>query len=82
MPVDVKYIVRGYLKQHGQDGLCADHCGCGLDDFAPCGDGPHGNCIPARRLVIPPRGEELLHPDTDEPMDYEGDAGDSVYIPA
>lgn len=32
------------------DGLCEPEteCGCGVKDFAPCGQGPYHNCRPAR----------------------------------
>jgi hypothetical protein len=51
--MDVKTIVREYLIKHGHDGLCNEDCGCGLDDFAPCGEGPYPDCHAARRLVMP-----------------------------
>lgn len=39
-----------WLSEHGHDGLYAleGPCGCGLDDFAPCGDGPFPECVPAK----------------------------------
>ena len=33
----VKEIVKEYLEKNGYDGLCGENCGCGLDDFMPCG---------------------------------------------
>ena len=47
--IDVKGIVMEYLKAHGYDGLYNPdiECGCGLDDFCPCDDGPNRDCIPA-----------------------------------
>jgi hypothetical protein len=42
----VKEIIIDYIKQHGFDGLCDLECGCGLDDFAPCGD-VRDTCEPA-----------------------------------
>jgi hypothetical protein len=43
-----------WLKERGYDGLYADFggteaCGCDVDDFAPCGEGPLAECVPARR---------------------------------
>lgn len=38
-----------WLRWRGFDGLySAEPCGCGLDDFAPCGEGPFPGCVPAR----------------------------------
>ena len=34
--VTVQDMVKTYLIEHGFDGLCAEECGCGLDDFCPC----------------------------------------------
>lgn len=48
-------MVLDWLREHGADGLCEPEteCGCGLDDFAPCGDGPYPHCKAAisRTLV-------------------------------
>lgn len=35
--MNVKQIVIAHLTSIGADGLCAEECGCGLDDFMPCG---------------------------------------------
>jgi hypothetical protein len=42
-----------WLREHGYDGLYAlingtEECGCGVDDFAPCGEGPFPQCVPAK----------------------------------
>jgi hypothetical protein len=45
-----------WLEARGYDGLYAnfnaplggDGCGCGLNDFAPCMEGPFPECVPAR----------------------------------
>jgi hypothetical protein len=53
--MDCKKIIIEYLRSNGFDGLCEPEteCGCGLDDFAPCCDGPYPQCRPAtaRRLA-------------------------------
>ena len=43
-------IIKDYLQKNGHDGLCLPDfdCGCGLNDFAPCGDGPTPQCQPAK----------------------------------
>lgn len=43
--MNVKDIVRAYLKDNGYDGLCGDFCGCGIDDLM-CGCDPNF-CEPA-----------------------------------
>lgn len=69
--MDCKEIVIEWLKQHGADGLCEPdtECGCGLEDFAPCGDGPYPHCKPAKAATL---GDG----------DYVGDAGpgDTAYF--
>ena len=42
----IKEIVLDYLKEHSFDGLAGDECGCGIDDFAPCGE-MRSDCQPA-----------------------------------
>lgn len=46
----IQIIVR-WLREHDFDGLCEPEteCGCGLDDFAPCGAGPYPYCKPAKK---------------------------------
>lgn len=45
----VKQIVIAHLKSIGADGLYAEECGCGLDDFMPCGgDRDVSTCKPAK----------------------------------
>ena len=43
-------IVAEFLRTHGYDGLCNPdaECGCGLDDFVPCG-AVIVDCLPAYR---------------------------------
>ena len=43
-----------WLKARGYDGLYAlidggDECGCSVDDFAPCNEGPFPECKPAEQ---------------------------------
>jgi len=63
-------IVKKYLTENGYDGLCnADtECGCGLNDFAPCGDGPYPTCETAKARPL-------------KECEYAGEAevGDTVY---
>jgi len=47
--MNAKKIVIAYLKENGYDGLAGDDCGCGIDDFAPCGEGI-GYCKPAYKV--------------------------------
>jgi len=36
--MNVKQITIAFLNAGGFDGLCAEQCGCSLDDFMQCGD--------------------------------------------
>jgi hypothetical protein len=49
--MDVKEIIKSWLKQNKYDGLCNGmiECGCGVDDLAPCDNGPCGDCEPAMK---------------------------------
>jgi hypothetical protein len=43
-----------WLRSRRYDGLFAlikgtETCGCSVEDFAPCGDGPFPECVPAER---------------------------------
>lgn len=79
--MNVTVIVKDYLRKIGADGLCREACGCGLDDFAPCGDGPLGDCVPACRTRVPP-GKDLVDARNGKPVDLsEFDAGDEVFLP-
>lgn len=68
--MDCKTIIFDWLRDHNLDGLCepAIECGCGLDDFAPCGDGASPACQPAMKRVL--GDDECLEP------------GDTVYLVA
>ena len=45
-------IVKAYLKEHGFDGLCADECGCTVDDLQPCGE-DFSQCVPGYKRDTP-----------------------------
>ena len=49
--INVKEIIKDYLRKNGYDGLCdGDECGCWLDDFWPCeGCNDPARCRPAYR---------------------------------
>ena len=49
--MNVTEILKGWLSEHGYDGLCGDECGCGIDDLFPCEMG--ALCIPAYKRVCP-----------------------------
>jgi len=44
--MNIEEILKAWLKENGYDGLCnpVDECGCGLDDFMPCGDPNISDC--------------------------------------
>ena len=46
---DLTDYLAGHLAADGYDGLCADECGCGTDDLAPCDGGIGRWCQPAYR---------------------------------
>ena len=49
--MNIGEITIKFLTDHKYDGLCnSDYeCGCGVDDFAPCGDS-FRNCKPAYKM--------------------------------
>jgi len=49
--MNVKEIVKAYLREHGYDGLYTDSYGCGCedDDLIPCGDYT-GDCQPGYKV--------------------------------
>jgi hypothetical protein len=56
--ITVKDILIERLKQLGADGLYCDHCGCGLDDLAPCGAAQLG-CVAARHVKTTPESHAM-----------------------
>jgi len=80
--MNAREMVKLFVQRQGMDGLCNDECGCGLDDFAPCGDGPYPNCEMARKLIVPKDGP-LYHPITGELVSCpEASPGDEIYVEA
>ena len=53
----VKEMVIAALKAGGYDGLCADECGCRLDDLMPC-DSPCDKCEPGYLGPAPDESED------------------------
>ena len=76
---DVSYMVRRYLIGHGFSGLCAPECGCGLDDLAPCADGPFADCRAARSVTVPPDGVVRID---GELIEHELKPGDRYFYPS
>lgn len=69
-------LVREGLTAMGADGLvAAGVCGCGLDDLAPCGDGPFPDCAAAKRHILVPN-DPLFFTQFPELV-----PGDAVYLP-
>jgi hypothetical protein len=44
---NVKQIIKQYLKDHKNDGLCNHGCGCYGDNLFECYDDPR-NCVPGK----------------------------------
>lgn len=68
-------VIKDYIKAEGCDGLYNPdaECGCGLDDFAPCGDLELDMCILAKSKIV-----------TEETVGQYGfplAPGDVVYMP-
>ena len=68
------------LEKIGAHGLVdtETECGCCLNDFVPCGDGPYPDCQPAIRLIVPDDGESI------NPLNAEvipGEGQDWVMVP-
>ena len=84
------------LKRLGAQGFVDTdaECGCNLEDFAPCGDGPYSECQPAIKLIIPDDpDDDLIDPQTGQRVsrrisegnwlrvDHDGKPGDWVMVP-
>jgi len=57
--MDCRDIIREYIMQSDYDGLCNldVECGCGLDDFMPCGE----DCMDCEPAYIHPDGGYSPH---------------------
>jgi hypothetical protein len=58
--INVKEIIKNYLKEHGYDGLWSDqgdYCGCQVDDLCPCDEPNLYGCVAAHM-----RDDNLLYP--------------------
>ena len=78
-------MLKKYLADHGYDGLYNGNCGCGINDFAPCDEGPFPECAAALSMIIPPDGiaryaGEIIHYDDiigpGDTVFFEVDLGD------
>ena len=83
--MNARSIILRYLRRHGHAGLCliderCNRCGCGIDDFAPCGEGPYPECQPARRVIVPDNGV-VIDPATGKEVEHDSLPGESVYLP-
>ena len=69
---DVREIVKGWLKEHGYDGLCcpASECGCLLDDLIPCG-WPYMDCEPGYKHISDRYCGWTVKPEKTEAADAE-----------
>jgi len=71
----VKEILIEWLKSKGHDGLFNEDagCGCGFDDFIPCGgDWGLSDCQPGKKKIA-------TKEDIDEWAEYE--IGDEIFVP-
>ena len=74
--MNVKEIVKQYLQANEHDGLCNEDCGCGLDDFMPCGDNVCADlhhCEIAKKVIA-----TAEHCDVDF---NEFEIGDEIFVP-
>ena len=71
----IEVIIEKYLKDNGFDGLCdpALECGCGLDDFMPCGGEGVIDCQPAYKHVCMPELKKKLYLEGECPLDCCGE---------
>ena len=73
--MNVKKIVAKYLMENGFEGLCADECGCLLDDLIPCDD-YMGHCEPGYKIPNP-GGETDWITTTVKPKDINDESEDT-----
>lgn len=74
-------MVISHLLLLNVDGLCNEECGCGLDDFAPCGDGPYPDCEAAIKLIVNEDGYCIDPQDNKTVHCSEAQPGDSIFVP-
>ena len=78
--VTVETITRDWLVAHKYDGLCAENCGCGLDDFMCClPDMDISGCVPAHKRKATQAdidngidcelGDQIFSADNEDPVD-------------
>lgn len=80
MATPLQEFVLNALRSQGHAGMCdGAGCGCGVDDFAPCGDGPYSDCAPARKLIVPEDGC-LIDPRDGREVHHECNPGDAVFV--
>jgi len=64
MTIDVREIIREYLKDHGFNGLFneTDGCACEVDNLfaCSCGYGPTGDCQPGHWIPCPVCGDKHM----------------------
>lgn len=72
--MNAEELVKEAVEAHGMDGLCNQSCGCGLEDFAPCGH-MDGSCELAKKITLP---EGFSCDEGDIGIDGAGD----YYVPA
>ena len=77
--MNCREIVIAHLKSIGADGLCINDCGCGIDDFAPCGS-DFSDCVPARARIIPIDESQRTAFDREMIDDGICDPGEQYYI--
>ena len=51
--INVREIIKTYLKVNGFDGLAGDECGCQIDDLICCDEDP-SNCVPGHKKECTP----------------------------
>jgi hypothetical protein len=74
-------FVLAALRSQGFKGMCDGECGCGIEEFAPCGDGPYSECAPAYALLVPENGV-LIDPQDGLRVSHDGHPGDVVFVMA
>ena len=50
--MNLREIVKNWLKENGYEGLAGDNCGCELDDLMPC-EQPGIECQPGYKNICP-----------------------------